>query len=467
MRVPVKLMICYVVAVVAIFLVVNVWGTDIIEDRTLENVKQEYYADARMIADEYVLDYYNSEIGLSEMLRQMRHIDSIIDARIWLVNSKRVVVADTRQADTIGRIFLDDVDKDFLNYTFKENVSYSGIFKEPVLSVTEPVMYDFAVRGYVCLHVPMTVVEEQTVSYMNVINLGLLSVSGILLGIFAVIYIITVYPITRIRRAALEYAKGNYSYSFVQRSHDEYRDLTDALQYMVGEIRNVDDYQKKFIANISHDFRSPLTSIKGYAEAIKDGTIPYEAQNRYLDIILFETDRLTKLTTNLLELNRMDSKGLMLDITSFDINAVIKKTAATFEGICTQKRIRLNLEFMSKETYVEADMGRIQQVLYNLTDNAIKFSESDSQVIIETEEKGSKVLIRVKDFGAGIPKESIKKIWDRFYKSDYSRGKDKKGTGLGLSIVKEIITAHDENINVISTEGVGTEFTFMLPLSEL
>ena len=236
---------------------------------------------------------------------------------------------------------------------------------------------------------------------------------------------------------------------------------------MVGEVRSVDDYQKKFIANISHDFRSPLTSIKGYAEAIKDGTIPPEMQGKYLDIILFEADRLTKLTSNLLDLTRIDNNGLMLDISSFEINQVIRNVAAAFEGICKNKKIIIELAFAATETYVDADMGRIQQVLYNLTDNAIKFSNSGSRIEIDTEEKGNKLLIRVKDHGAGIPKDSLKRIWERFYKADTSRGKDKKGTGLGLSIVKEIITAHDENISVISTEGVGTEFTFSLALSEV
>ena len=111
-------------------------------------------------------------------------------------------------------------------------------------------------------------------------------------------------------------------------------------------------------------------------------------------------------------------------------------------------------------------MSKIQQVLYNLIDNAIKFSNPDSTITIETTEKNEKVFISVKDTGIGIPKDSLKKIWERFYKTDLSRGKDKRGTGLGLAIVKEIISAHNENINVISTEGVGTEFIFTLPLKQ-
>ena len=124
----------------------------------------------------------------------------------------------------------------------------------------------------------------------------------------------------------------------------------------------------------------------------------------------------------------------------------------------------VQLVFSAKEILVTADRDKIAQVLYNLVDNAIKFSHMDSAIRITVEEKGRKALVSVKDSGAGIPKEDLTKIWDRFYKSDSSRGKDKKGTGLGLSIAKEIMTAHNENINVISTEGVGTEFVLTLPL---
>jgi signal transduction histidine kinase len=280
--------------------------------------------------------------------------------------------------------------------------------------------------------------------------------------LFLYIYFITELPLKSLAKAAKEYSSGNYNYSFTLKGLSEFRDLGAAISYMSGELAKLDDYQKKFVANISHDFRSPLTSIKGYAEAIKDGTIPYENQEKYLNIILFESERLTKLTSNLLELNRFENKGAFLDITSFDINHIIKMTAESFEGSCREKKITLNLVFSSKKTPVDADMGKIQQVLYNLIDNAIKFSHPNSKIKVSTEEKGDKVFISVKDYGIGIPKESIKKVWERFYKTDASRGKDKKGTGLGLSITKEIIQAHNENINVISTEGVGTEFVFSL-----
>ena len=166
----------------------------------------------------------------------------------------------------------------------------------------------------------------------------------------------------------------------------------------------------------------------------------------------------------MLTLNTLDQKGMILQPTEFDINETIKNLARTFEGQCKKKRLVIQLVFSAKEIFVSADRDKISQVLYNLVDNAIKFSHADAAIRITVEEKGRKALVAVKDTGVGIPKEDLAKIWDRFYKSDSSRGKDKKGTGLGLSIAKEIVTAHNENINVISTEGVGTEFVFTLPL---
>jgi len=182
---------------------------------------------------------------------------------------------------------------------------------------------------------------------------------------------------------------------------------------------------------------------------------------------LNETDRLTKLTNSLLTLNNLNTSGMVLELSDFDINAVIKSTLATFEGTCTSKKIRIKLVLSGETLFVKADMGKIQQVLYNLLDNAIKFSDNGKTIKVETTEKNNTVFVSVKDEGIGIPKDSIKHIFDRFYKSDLSRGKDKKGTGLGLCIAKEIITAHHENINVISTEGVGSEFIFSLTRSNI
>ena len=188
---------------------------------------------------------------------------------------------------------------------------------------------------------------------------------------------------------------------------------------------------------------------------------------KYLSIVLNETERLTKLTNSLLTLNNLNTKGMMLDRSDFDINQVIRNVAATFEGTCRKKNMNIDLVLTGDTMLVNADRGKIEQVIYNITDNAIKFSHSDSVIKIETTDRNNKIFVSIKDSGIGIPKEELKYIFDRFYKSDLSRGKDKKGTGLGLSITKEIIHAHNEYLNVISTEGVGTEFIFSLLKSEL
>ena len=272
------------------------------------------------------------------------------------------------------------------------------------------------------------------------------------------------FPLQKITEGANEYAAGNLEYRIDLNTRDEMGYLAGTLNYMSGELNKLEEYQRNFIANVSHDFRSPLTSIKGYLEAIIDGTIPPEMYEKYLTRVISETERLTKLTQGMLTLNSLDSKGY-LSRSSFDINRVIKDTAASFEGTCEKKNINFELTFSDSMQMVYADLGKIQQVLYNLIDNAIKFSHQDSTIYIQTRIKNEKIFVSVKDTGIGIPKDSVQKVFDRFYKSDLSRGKDKKGTGLGLAIVKEIIQAHGENIDVVSTEGVGSEFIFSLPLA--
>ena len=183
-------------------------------------------------------------------------------------------------------------------------------------------------------------------------------------------------------QGASEYANGDLSYRIPVKSEDEMGYLAKTLNYMADRINQNGEYQRTFIANVSHDFRSPLTSIKGYVEAILDGTIPPELQDKYLNIISHEADRLEKLTRSLLVLNDLDERKRMMNIRKFDINDVIKNTANTFEVICSKKNVDLELLLSGRELFVEADMEQIQQVLYNLLDNAIKFSNDNSSINI-------------------------------------------------------------------------------------
>jgi signal transduction histidine kinase len=273
-------------------------------------------------------------------------------------------------------------------------------------------------------------------------------------------------PIREIIATSKQYAAGNFSARINVKTNNEFGELARYMEEMADELSRSNEYRKSFISNISHDFRSPLTSIKGYIGAMLDGTIPPENYDKYLNIVLNETNRLTKLTQGLLELNNFDSFDLQLDKSNFDIKSIITPTINTFEGRCQDKGIYLHAIFHTDNTIVYADRIRIQQVIYNLVDNAIKFTPEGRQITVQVTEKNDKVVVSVKDEGVGIPKDSLKKVFDRFYKTDPSRGKDKTGTGLGLAITKEIIKAHGETITVESEVGEGSEFIFSLPMQK-
>ncbi len=460
-----RLIICFLISVVAVFVFLNTYGMYLLKNRLKRDQVNLLYKEASLISNAYRGNLFEGNKVLDDIATQFTSIDSYLNIRVWIVNREGIIVADSSNVDSPPDVNLNDIDTDFLAKNMHENVLLNSLLYEPMLSIIHRIDYNFQLRGYIVLHSPMSEIESKANIYLDIINICFLFFFPLLFIIFLYIYYITAKPLKNLMQAAMEYSSGDYNYKLNVKGLSEYRDLGAAISYMAEEISKLDDYQKKFVANISHDFRSPLTSIKGYAEAIMDGTIPTDMQDKYLNIIVDETERLNKLTTGLLELNRFDTRSSLLDIVSFDINLTIKKTAESFEGACRAKKITLNLVFFANETYVDADIGKIQQVLYNLIDNAIKFSHNNSQIKLSTEEKGDKIFVSVKDYGLGITKDSIKKIWDRFYKTDASRGKDKKGTGLGLSISREIIQSHNENINVISTEGVGTEFLFSLPKS--
>lgn len=456
-----KLLVLFAVVSVSLFVVLNTVGLDIMQDRTIIRTKEELYQKGTAYVSDYLLEYYEQNMDYNEMTLHLEMMADVLDARVWLVGKNGLVVSDSDHV-AVG-FSLMEADASFLERIFQENVYFRGIMSEPSLCVLVPIISDYVNKGHLVLMVPMSFVETESIYYLDFVNIAYLIFLPILLAVFLLIYYMTAVPIKRMAEAAQKFSRANFKEPLDIKTSAEYRELGSAIQYMSDKLKNADDAQRKFVSNVSHDFRSPLTSIKGYIEAIKDGTIPPELQEKYLDIVIFETERLTKLTSNLLELNSFDDNGIILHKTEFDINQIIKQIALSFEGTFKKKKLTLDLVFSSKEEFVEADKDKIEQVLYNLIDNAGKFSNPETAIRISVEEKGNKVMIAVKDKGIGIPKESQSKIWERFYKTDISRGKDKKGTGLGLSIVKEIITAHEENISVVSTEGVGTEFIFSLP----
>lgn len=462
-----KFVLAYFIFGVFSFIVVSVFVPSMTTERLVREKAEDLYSEAVLIADTYATELYNSETDLETVKRQLDALALYMKAIIRIVNPSGRLVLDTDAPINVEEVvIIKDFDPTVTSGSYYVTDNFFDSFDSEVLSVLAPITSNYMVKGYVVVHYNMSNIQAScnsllSVSYITMVVLFLLSLI-ILIFFTELVYV----PLRKITYATEQYASGNMHYEFQVDSEDEIGYLAGCLNYMASQIAGAEDDQKKFVANISHDFRSPLTSIRGYLDAMIDGTIPPEMHDKYLNILLNETERLTKLTNSLLTLNNLNTKGMLLDRTDFEINRIIRSTAASFEGTCRQKAVSVELILTDDEMYVNADMGKIQRVLYNLLDNAIKFSHHSSVIKVETSVKKNKLFISVKDSGIGIPKEDLKLIWDRFYKSDVSRGKDKKGTGLGLSIVKEILNSHEEHINVISTEGAGSEFIFSLSLSE-
>lgn len=420
------------------------------------------YDTANIVSYQYELYELDTDLQFSKMNSLIIPMSRTLDAQIWIMKKDGKILFDSSKYFVPDNT-IQEFDPAYFGNKYYKVGTFFDYFNHDVLSVSVPITDAYRTIGYSVVHISLDVINHELESIMRIfyIIFGIVfTLSLILLLIFK---IFVFKPIKKISIAAGEYAKGNFTYSgLTLKSEDEIGRLAASLNYMAIELDTFEKNQKKFIANISHDFRSPLTSIKGYMEAMKDGTIPSEMQEKYFDTILFETERLNKLTSSLLTLNDWDNKANRLNLENFNINQVIKMTIQVFEGTCSKRKIAFNLFFGDISYMVNADLEKIQQVLYNLIDNALKFSHNDSEINISVYDKYDKVFVSIKDFGVGIPKENINQIWDRFFKTDSSRGKDKTGSGLGLSITKEIIQSHHENINVISTEGVGSEFIFTL-----
>lgn len=461
-----QIIIGYIVFGVIGFIAIAVLSSTILFNSITSAKASSLYKEATIISDQYLTDYYNSSSTLKDVWNNLSIVDNYIQAQIWIVNPDGEIILNSRKSLSEKSTTIEDFDPTQTGEKYYQIGTFNGYFDDDTLSVASPIVSNYKVKSYVIIHIPMDDIYEERDSISSVLYLCFLIIYLLSLIPLIVFYFKIYLPLYKINTISLEYAANNFEHKIPYNNDDELGTLSNSINYLALQLNTLEEYQRKFIANISHDFRSPLTSIKGYLEAMSDGTIPAESQKKYFNILLFETERLTKLTSSLLTLNNFESSGGHLDIIDFDINKTIKDTAASFEGTCKEKMVSIELILSGKVLFVTGDVGKIQQVLYNLIDNAIKFSHNNSTITIETTEKNEKVFISVKDTGIGIPKDSIKKVWDRFYKSDYSRGKDKKGTGLGLTIVKEIIQAHNENIDVISTEGIGTEFIFSLPKSK-
>ena len=460
-----KLLITYMMFAMILFLVINypvqyLWLYDNESDLIVEDIKD--------VVMNYESDYASDENVLSN--NYLKALDINSGYSFLIVTAEGVVLRSTNDPILTGKS-LNVINSDFVRelanleeLKSKKNTTLNGIINDPSVVVYDRLASkEDGTALYVVAYAPYTDVTDGVERILFILNVIALFVSVLAFFIFMVYAIYYTRASHYLIKMTAEYTDGKFDKK-VKRKHysDESEELANAIDCLAEKNEGLIGYQKNFVANISHDFRSPLTSIRGYTVALKDGTIPLESQGKYLDIILFETDRLQGLTQNILDLSEFDSNAVKLNLTEFDICKMVKQSAATFEAICASKKIKIRLILAEKSIKVKADRPKIQQVIHNLVDNAIKFSNENSLIEIKINEKDDKVYVSVRDHGIGIPQNSLHQVWERFYKTDLSRGKDKKGTGLGLSITKQIVNAHGEKIVVDSKVGEGTEFTFTL-----
>lgn len=324
----------------------------------------------------------------------------------------------------------------------------------------KPILYNGKFNGLVIL------IENHNKDYLNksYILIGILVILLSIISIFLMYYflkVILLKPLEDINISARKLVKGDFKKRIDINSKDEIGDLANSFNIMAESLEKVDLVRKEFIANVSHEIRSPITSIKGFISAILDGVIPADRENYYLKIVNDEAERLSRLVTDLLDISAMEEGKLNLNIVKMDINEVITLCILNSERRIKERNLNVEIIFNSDKEYCFGDRDRIIQVIINLVDNAIKYGKEKGKIEIETYSKGDLVYISVFNTGDNIAKENLNKIWERFYKDDKSRT-NKISTGLGLPIVRLILTQHNQDIWVENIEGKGVKFTFTL-----
>ncbi|MBQ6240143.1 MAG: HAMP domain-containing histidine kinase [Firmicutes bacterium] len=493
--VRVKLIGIYLAVVLAIFLILIIVLPRILQDYTIQRSQDDLLATRQIIQE--ALDQTQNG-GITEAAYAVRDkLDAVAKARnleIWIclepmeTKSGSVTVPTMRMG---GANAQEDISLSAQSAAFIEEIRTGAeektIFRDqfpeyyPNKTMTMAYSASYYERQTLGEYYGLTLPVEKTAVVL--LNIALSDISNtihqmlyVVLMLFLILSIVVailiwmmsntiIEPVNEMREIAGMISKGDFSNKVTVRSRDEIGDLAESFNKMAEELEQVEETQRAFISNISHDFRSPLTSIRGFVQAILEDVIPPEQHKKYLQIVFDETNRLSKLANDLLILNKMDSGQDVLQLTRFDINEMIRTLVLTFEQRIEEKNLAIDFRFLQEKLFVNADEEMIQRVIYNLVDNAIKFTQQGDSITVETSIVNKKAYISVSDTGVGMDEETQKHIFERFRKGDASRGLNKSGMGLGLAIVKQSIVKHGEDIHVTSKPGEGTNFEFTLPLA--
>ncbi len=428
--------------------------------------KEELIIQGEKIAGAFAKGYRTG--NLSNLSYELQVLETYMDAGILLVDrTGQIVLTSPEYSDVANRQEL--VNDELLQSVLAGEIASDQTKKGqkvdvPMLVVGYPLSEGQIAGLFMCRPLPQIQASLMEMYEMSVVSLFLVSLLGILVSYLTAKYV--ALPVMQVNRAAKVIANGNFAERVEVSSNDELGELAESFNHMAESLQAHEKVQRDFIANISHDLRSPLTSMQGFLTAMVDGTAPPEKQGKYLKIVLEETQRLSRMTQGIVELSRAQSSALLLEESDFDLNGLIRMNIEMLEPQLAEKNVRICAMFAEEGTMVHGDTDKISRVLQNLLGNAVKFSPLNGTIDVETTLKEKKILVSVKDQGPGISEEDQKYVFDRFYKTDTTRNKDKTGSGIGLAIVREFLQAHGETITVKSKLGEGTTFAFSLKLAE-
>ncbi len=372
-----------------------------------------------------------------------------------LVTSERAEIhADVLSEETISRI----------GETYYAVSDMDGLFAAPYYTAATAIEMPGSVTvGYVIVAMP----ADELVQYSREsFRTYLLVVVALLLLFSGIIYLVTyrmVKPLREMSAAAKRFAEGDFSSRIRVKGKDEVAQLAQAFNAMAVSLSSTENMSRSFVANVSHELKTPMTTIGGFVDGILDGTIPREKQDHYLKIVSDEVKRLSRLVKSMLDLSRIDDGSLRINPVPFDLTDVTCRALLSFEQRIEQKRV--NVEGLAEcgRVMVTADYDLIGQVVYNLLDNAVKFVNEGGTITIHITQSDGRVTCAVRNTGEGLSPDETPRVFERFYKTDRSRSRDKNGVGLGLYIVKTVINLHKGEITVRSVQGEYCEFVFWLP----
>lgn len=384
-----------------------------------------------------------------------------VDGTVIIVDSKGEVFAtSSTKAEIPENIDISSYEDVFRGNSIGRTGEFNRIFRYNTFSVASPFEYGGRISGIIFVVVRNSFLSPQTlkVSSMTVFSVLIAIIFALLTS-----YILSrrlSRPLKEMSVAAKEISLGRYPQIETTTKINEYGEMINSFNTMSYKLEKQDKARADFIANVSHDLRTPLTAVMGYVGGVIDGTIPAEMQNQYLGVALSEAKRMRDMVNNNLDLSKYESGNIKLNFSVFNLNDIIRSIVVSMESRIREKGITVQLKYQKAENPVEADESAIYRVVQNLLDNALKFAARDTEIEITITCKDNVTYCRIKNYGSTISEEEQKYIWDRYFKADESRGVDRRGSGLGLYIVKNIINQHNHQVYIESDENsVAFEFT--------